>query len=46
MLLKFGLSGEKFKSSLYRRLLLLLPILKYFNFGSTYRKLFILKKSR
>lgn len=43
-LLKMGLSGEQFKSSLYRRLLLLTPVLKYFNFGRTYRQLFILEK--
>lgn len=43
-LLKLGLSGEKFKSSLYRRLLITLPILKYFNFGTVYRVLFILEK--
>lgn len=43
-LLKLGLSGDKFKSSLYRRLLILLPILKHLNFGPTYRVLFILEK--
>lgn len=43
-LLKMGLSDEKFKSSLYRRLLLLLPIIKHFNFLATYRKLFILER--
>ncbi len=44
ILLKLGLSGEKFKSSLYRRLLIALPLLKYFNFSPTYRKLFILER--
>lgn len=43
-LLKLGLSGEKFKSSLYRRILLLLPILKHFNFEPTYRKVVIIEK--
>lgn len=45
-LLRWGLSDQKFQSSLYRRLLLLLPVLKHLNFGSTYRKMFILERVR
>lgn len=41
LLLQLGLSGEKLQSSFYRRLLILLPILKHFNFGICYRKLFV-----
>ncbi len=44
LLLKWGLSGERLKSSLYRRALLLMPLLKHMNFGTTYRKLFILER--
>lgn len=44
ILLKWGLSGEQLKSSLYRRSLILLPILRHLNFGLTYRVLFILEK--
>lgn len=45
-LLKMGIAGNKFESSLYRRLLLLLPLLKHFNYGTTYRKLFILEREK
>lgn len=45
-LLKLGLSGEQFKSSLYRRSLLALPLLKRFNFLTTYRKLFVLERKK
>lgn len=44
LLLKWGLSGEKLKSQLYRRLLLAVPLLKYFNFGTTYRKIFVMER--
>lgn len=43
-LLKLGFSNHKFKCSLYRRMLVLFPILKHFHFGKTYRKLFILER--
>src|SRR3989344_2488552 len=43
-LLKMGLSGEQVKSSWYRRLLLALPILKYFNFGKVYRQVLVAEK--
>lgn len=43
-LLKLGLSGEQFKSSLYRRLLIALPILRHFNFGTTYRVMLTAEK--
>ncbi len=44
-LLSWGLSEDRLKASFYRRALLLLPILKHFNFGTTYRQLFILEKN-
>jgi len=43
-LLKLGLSNTQWKTSLYRRLLFLLPILKYYNFSPTYRQLYIITR--
>ncbi len=43
-LLKMGFSNNKFLCSLYRRLLILFPLLKHFHFGQTYRKLFIMER--
>ncbi|MBI2011816.1 class I SAM-dependent methyltransferase [Candidatus Daviesbacteria bacterium] len=42
-LLKLGMSNHRFKSSLYKRFLILFPILRHLNFHPTYRKLFILE---
>lgn len=43
-LLKLGLSNTPWKTSLYRRLLFLLPLLKHFNCPPTYRRLYILSR--
>ena len=44
ILLKMGFSNIQWQTSIYRRLLLLLPILKHFNFGPCYRQLYILTR--
>lgn len=44
MLLKLGLSNIPWKTSLYRRLLLLIPLLKHLNFPPAYRRLYILTR--
>lgn len=44
LLLSWGLSDENLKSSLYHRSLLFTPVFKYFNFGKTYRVLFIMER--
>lgn len=43
-MLKFGLSNTPWKTSLYRRLLLLTPLLKHLNFPPTYRLLYVLTR--
>lgn len=44
LLLKLGLSNTRWQTNLYHRLLLLTPLLIHFNFGQTYRKLYILDR--
>jgi hypothetical protein len=44
MLLKMGFSNIQWQTSIYRRLLLLLPVIKYANFGQCYRQLYILTR--
>ncbi|MFH1244012.1 MAG: methyltransferase domain-containing protein [bacterium] len=44
ILLKMGLSNTPWQTSIYRRLLLFLPILKHCNFGPCYRQLYILTR--
>lgn len=46
LLLKMGLSNTQWQTSLYRRLLFLLPILKYLNFSPAYRQLYIITRVR
>lgn len=43
-MLMLGLSNQPVKTSLYRRLLFLTPILKHLNFAPTYRMLYILSR--
>lgn len=44
LMLKLGLSNAPWKTSLYRRLLLVIPILKHANRAPTYRRLYILDR--
>lgn len=44
LMLKLGLSNEIIKTSLYRRLLFLLPLLKHCHLSPTYRRLYIFTK--
>jgi hypothetical protein len=46
MLLKMGFSNIQWLTSIYRRLLLFLPVIKYCNFGSCYRQLYILTRKK
>jgi hypothetical protein len=46
ILLKMGFSNIPWQTSIYRRLLLILPILKHFNFGRCYRQLYIIERIR
>lgn len=46
LLLKMGLSNIPWQTSLYRRLLLLLPILRHCNSAPCYRQLYILTRRR
>lgn len=43
-LLKMGFSNTQWQTSIYRRLLLFLPLIKHANFGSCYRQLYILTR--
>ncbi len=44
LLLKMGFSNVPWQTSIYRRLLLLLPLLKHFNFAPCYRQLYIITR--
>ena len=46
LLLKMGFSNVQWQTSIYRRLLLLLPLLKHFNFGACYRQLYIITRDK
>lgn len=45
-LLKMGFSNVQWQTSIYRRLLLFLPILKHFNFSPCYRQLYVLTRDK
>jgi hypothetical protein len=46
LLLKMGLGNVPWQTSIYRRLLLLLPILKHINFAPAYRQVYVITKAR
>lgn len=46
LLLKMGFSNVPWQTSIYRRLLLILPLLKHCNFGQCYRQLYIITRGQ